>query len=233
MPSCPHRTDTEMPRPIRLAFVQAALPIGGAERLIQSLALGLPCDRIEPLAIHLYAPGPIGLALQGDGIPTESGLARGPWDPRVGKRLRLAYEQHAVDVVYATDSALPLFWTGRLRRSVPRPALVVGFHSTGKHGDFVQHRVANLTALPVADRLVALAGSHRDFLCRTLHLDPLRFTVIPNGVDAGRFTPAADRDAARRAAGLPEGVPLAGIVAALRPEKNHGLFLRAAQRVRE
>lgn len=222
-----------MARALRVAFLQASLPIGGAERLIQSLACGLPRARIEPVAIHLYAPGPIGEALAAAGVPSVSGLARGPWDPGVGARLARAYGEQAVDLAYVTDSALPLFWSGRLRRRASRPALVVGFHSTGKPGDFLQHRLANGSALPVADRLVALADTHREFLCRTLRLDRRRFVVIPNGVDPQRFAPAPDRDLARRAVGLPAGVPLAGIVAALRPEKNHPLFLRAAARVLE
>jgi glycosyltransferase involved in cell wall biosynthesis len=218
-----------MAAPIRLAFLQASLGFGGAERLTQALALGLR-GRFEPIAIHLYAPGPIGEQLAAAGVPQVSGLARGRWDTGVGGALARVYAQHRVDVVYTTDSAMPLFWAGWRRRRSPRPRLVVGFHSTGKPGDVLQHRLANAAALPIADRLVALAGPHRDYLSRALHLDPARMDVIPNGVDTRRFAPAADRAALRAELGLPEA-PLAGMVAAVRPEKNHSLFLRAAAQV--
>jgi len=56
--------------------------------------------------------------------------------------------------------------------------------------------------------------------------------VIPNGVDVGKFHPRWPTPALRRELDLPPGVPTAAIVAALRPEKNHELFLHAAAIVR-
>jgi glycosyltransferase involved in cell wall biosynthesis len=57
--------------------------------------------------------------------------------------------------------------------------------------------------------------------------------VIPNGVDVDRFAPQPERRRAIRAElGIAADAPAAGILAALRPEKNHELFLRAAARVR-
>jgi glycosyltransferase involved in cell wall biosynthesis len=56
--------------------------------------------------------------------------------------------------------------------------------------------------------------------------------VIPNGVDVQRFRPNDEaRAAIRREFGLPPDAPVVGIVAALRPEKNHELFLNAAAAV--
>jgi glycosyltransferase involved in cell wall biosynthesis len=52
--------------------------------------------------------------------------------------------------------------------------------------------------------------------------------VIPNGVDVERFRPLATPLGLRERIGLPATAPVAAIVAALRPEKNHELFLRAA-----
>src|SRR5206468_5066634 len=73
---------------------------------------------------------------------------------------------------------------------------------------------------------------HRRSLSRELRVPESRFRVVGSGVDLARFDPTLARAAARRAAGLPEGGPLVGIVAALRPEKNHALFIAAALRVR-
>ena len=52
--------------------------------------------------------------------------------------------------------------------------------------------------------------------------------MIPNGVDVGKFHPRWPTPALRLELDLPPEVPTAAIVAALRPEKNHELFLRAA-----
>jgi glycosyltransferase involved in cell wall biosynthesis len=214
-----------------VAFLQASLPVGGAERLVQSLMAGLDRGRFSTVAINLYAPGPIGEQLAAAGHAVVGGLARGRIDPRAAGRLDRALEERGAAVVYVADSALPLFWAGWRRRRHARPRLVVGFHSTGKSSDWLQHRVAGGCAFPVADRFVALAPGHRAFLCDRFRLDPARFTVIANGVDTARFHPAEDPMAARRAAGLGERERHVGIVAALRPEKHHSLFLRMARQV--
>ncbi|HEV3417737.1 MAG TPA: glycosyltransferase, partial [Pirellulales bacterium] len=56
--------------------------------------------------------------------------------------------------------------------------------------------------------------------------------VIPNGVDVDRFCARPADLCVRRQLGLPADAPVAGILAALRPEKNHEMFLRVAAQVR-
>jgi glycosyltransferase involved in cell wall biosynthesis len=216
---------------IRVAFLQASMPVGGAERLVQLLVRALDPKRFETVSVNLYGPGPVGAQLAAAGHAVVSGLAAGRWDPRVGGRLAALLAERQVDLVYVADSALPMFWAGWLRRRRPKPRLVVGFHSTGKPDDWFQHALAGWSARPAADHFVALAPSHEEYLVRRQRLDPLRVTVIANGVDLARFRPAPDRAAAKRAIGFDAAQLLVGIVAALRPEKHHGLFLRMAARV--
>lgn len=54
--------------------------------------------------------------------------------------------------------------------------------------------------------------------------------MIPNGIDTDRFVfnPEA-RAQWRSTQGIPSDAPVVGIVAALRPEKNHALFLESAR----
>lgn len=215
----------------RVAFVQAWLTIGGAERLVQALAERMDRTRIEPSLVNLYGPGAIGERMQAAGWKMTNHLAASRFDPGVGPRLAKALAEVRADVAYVIDSALPMFWMGVVRRRQPRPRLVLGFHSTGKLGDPFQHFLARRSAIPVADRLVALTETHRAHLAAELHVPAARFHVLRSGVDLARFDAQRPRAEARRAAGLPEDVPLAGIVAALRPEKNHALFLEAAKRV--
>jgi glycosyltransferase involved in cell wall biosynthesis len=56
--------------------------------------------------------------------------------------------------------------------------------------------------------------------------------VIPNGVDTQRFAPFAESASIRQELGIGPTDPIVGIVAALRLEKNHELFLEMAARVR-
>jgi glycosyltransferase involved in cell wall biosynthesis len=55
--------------------------------------------------------------------------------------------------------------------------------------------------------------------------------VIPNGVDTERFAPSSDTEAVREELGIGPTDPVVIFVAALRPEKNHELFLKVARRV--
>jgi glycosyltransferase involved in cell wall biosynthesis len=220
-------------RPIRVAFVTSSLGVGGAERLIQGLVQAVSRQRVLPSLVTLYEAGSVGEEILAAGeTPFERDLGRSRIDPRIGVRLASALRRLEADVVYTIDSPLPLFWTGLCRRFAPRPRLIVGFHSTGRASNRLQHAIATRTAFGAADRFVALAPSHREFLSRRFAVSPARFTVLPSGVDTNRFTPAADRAAARRAAGLPENGALVGLVAALRPEKNHALFFEVASRLR-
>ena len=216
---------------IRVAFLQSRLAIGGAERLVQSLV-----RRMAPLSIAASVftcddPGPIGEELEAEGRRVTSGLARGRLDPWTGVRLRRAFRDEGIDVVYVIDSPLPKFWAGALRRLSPRPRLIIGYHSTGVREGLAQHALSRALAVTAADRLVALSETHRAYLARQLHVEPGRLTVIGSGVDIGRFHDREARAEARRRTGLPADGPLVGIVAALRPEKNHEMFLRAARAV--
>ncbi len=217
--------------PVRVAFLQASLGFGGAERLVQALVSRIDPAKVVPLVVNLYGPGPVGEELERDGHRTFDRIARSWWSPWTGGRLRGLLARERVDVTCVVDSPLPLFWAGLERRRAARPGLVVGLHSTGRLGGGLQYEIASRVALPAADRLVALADSHRDHLAASRRLPPSRFEVIPSGVDLAAFAPPADRRARRRELGLPEDAPLAGIVAALRPEKNHALFVEAAARV--
>jgi glycosyltransferase involved in cell wall biosynthesis len=189
--------------------------------------VGLDRAEVEPIAVTLHGRGPVGDELAAAGHTVIDHLARGRQDLQAGGRLRRALRDHAVEAVVVPDSPLPLFWAGWLKRT-GGPRLVLAFHSTGRRASRLQHAVANACALPVADRFVALAASHARFLERQFGLDEGRIRVIGNGVDTQRFHPAADRSTACAALGLEPGDLHVGIVAALRPEKHHTLFLRAA-----
>ena len=85
---------------------------------------------------------------------------------------------------------------------------------------------------PITDAFIAVAKPHGQFLIDFEKFPASKVVVIPNGVDTTRFIPnQGARAVVRQELGLPPDTPLIGIVAALRPEKNHTLFLEAAKRV--
>ncbi len=78
-----------------------------------------------------------------------------------------------------------------------------------------------------ASRWVVTTGaSLRDELVARLGCDPARVVSVPTGIDETRFVPG-DREAARRALGLPQDRFAVGIVATLRSWKGHAYLVDA------
>jgi glycosyltransferase involved in cell wall biosynthesis len=121
-----------------------------------------------------------------------------------------------------------MFWGRIAARRVGVPVVLSALHSTG-WPDGVGRLNRLLT--PITDSFIAVAESHGQFLAKNLRISSDRVAVIPNGVDTRRFAPVADVAGIRREFGIGATDPVVGIVAALRPEKNHELFLEMATRV--
>jgi glycosyltransferase involved in cell wall biosynthesis len=122
-----------------------------------------------------------------------------------------------------------MFW-GRLAASRARvPVVLSALHSTGLP-DHVE--LPNRLLAPLTDGFIAVAKSHGEYLTRAEGCPAHKVRVIPNGVDVDRFKPKNPDALLRGELGLSTDSAVVSIVAALRPEKNHELFLRAARRVR-
>jgi glycosyltransferase involved in cell wall biosynthesis len=102
-------------------------------------------------------------------------------------------------------------------------------HSTGlpDHVEF-----SNRLLSPLTDAFIAVAESHGCYLAAHEGCPAKKICVIPNGVDVERFHPRWPDRALQQELGLDAKAPVVGIVAALRPEKNHELFLQMAALVR-
>jgi glycosyltransferase involved in cell wall biosynthesis len=84
---------------------------------------------------------------------------------------------------------------------------------------------------PITDAFIAVAASHGKFLVEREGFPADRVAVIANGVDTQKYVPMSDATEVRSELGIAHDAPVVGIVAALRPEKNHELFLEMANRV--
>jgi len=81
-------------------------------------------------------------------------------------------------------------------------------------------------------RLIAAAGFIADTMRDSLGVPADRIDVIGECVDTQEFSPG-DGSEFRREFAIPENAPLFGIVAMLRGEKGHDIFLAAARKVLE
>jgi glycosyltransferase involved in cell wall biosynthesis len=215
--------------PLRVMFVLTSMPVGGAETLLVNLVRRMDRGRSTPELCCLKQFGPLGEVLAQE-IPAFSGLLAHKYDFNVWRRLTRLLEERRIDAVVTVGTGGDRMFWGRLaawRAGVP--VVLSALHSTG-----LPDRVEPLNRLlaPWTDGFIAVAEAHGRYLVQSEGCPAHKVRVVPNGVDVERFQPRPRSEALRRELGLPPAAPVAGIVAALRPEKNHELFLRVAARVR-
>ena len=121
---------------------------------------------------------------------------------------------------------------GRIAAWLTRvPHNVVWVHN---YGDTEPRGAVRRIADRVLDRVTSayfgLAKAQIDYLVDDLKYPPAKIRIIPNGVDPDRFQWTDDRSAVSEL-GIGESDKVVGILAMLRPEKDHATFLRAARLV--
>jgi glycosyltransferase involved in cell wall biosynthesis len=214
--------------PLRVMFLITSMPVGGAETLLVNLIRRLDRARFLPELCCLKDLGPLGEQLAEE-IPAHHGLLRCKYDLRVLRRLTRLLASRQIDAVVTVGAGDKMFW-GRLaawRAGVP--VVVSALHSTGWPDGVGK---LNRLLTPLTDAFVGVAAEHGRHLVENERFPAEKVHVISNGVDVERFRfSAAARAAVRRELDIDELAPVVGIVAALRHEKNHLLFLRAAAHV--
>jgi glycosyltransferase involved in cell wall biosynthesis len=218
----------QLGRPLRTAFVLSSMQVGGAETLLVNMIRRFRPDRIAPSVVCTKEPGPLGDLLAVD-FPVSSGWLRNKYDLSVISRLASFFKKERIDAVVTVGAGDKMFW-GRLAAAFARvPVICSSLHSTG-WPDGVGRLNRLLT--PLTDRFIAVAKAHGSFLVQWERFPESKVAVIHNGVDTDVFRPdVASRISVRKELGLPVTANLVGIVAALRPEKNHEHFVQVAHQI--
>jgi len=204
------------------------MPVGGAETLLVNLLRRFRTSHILPSVACLKEKGPLGEELSVEFSVTEHWL-KSKYDLRVLPRLAAHLHRNKIDAVISVGAGDKMFWGRLAARLANVPVICSALHSTG-WPDGVGKMNRWLT--PITDAFIAVAKPHGQFLIDFEKFPAKKVVVVPNGVDTERFQPNRGlRDVVRQELGFSPDTPLVGIVAALRPEKNHSLFLNAANKV--
>jgi glycosyltransferase involved in cell wall biosynthesis len=214
-------------RRLRVMFVQTDMRVGGAEMITANIIGRLDRRRFAPELCCLKERGELGESLSEE-IPVHHNLLAGKYDLRVWPRLVKLLRTRKIDAVITVGAGDKMFWGRLAARRVGVPVVLSALHSTG-WPDGVGRLNRMLT--PITDAFIAVAESHGQFLAKNLKIPRERVVAISNGVDTTRFAPLPDVTSIRHELGIGPTDPVVGIVAALRPEKNHELFLEMASRV--
>ena len=217
-------------RPLNVMFVITSMPVGGAETLLLNLVRRFDRQRVNPMICMMKEQGPLGETAAAE-IPVFDHLIGHKFDIAVVRRLRKLFKENHVDAVITVGAGDKMFWGRLAAKGASVPVILSALHSTG-WPDGVSRLNRMLTR--ITDGFIAVADSHADHLREVEQFPAEKVFMIPNGIDTDRFQfDVAARRRWREQVGIPKDAPVVGIVAALRSEKNHELFVEAASRVTE
>ncbi len=211
-------------------FVITSMPVGGAETLLVNMIRRMEPSRCKPHVCCLKEMDILGEQLSGE-FPVFYNQIRHKFDVAVMGRLKRLFKENQIDAVITVGAGDKMFW-GRLAAKRARvPVILSALHSTG-WPDGVGRLNRILT--PITDGFIAVADNHGRYLVEQERFPEEKVFVIPNGVDTERFQRCeTSRTQWRDDLNIPQDAPVVGIVAALRPEKNHRLFLKIAAQIKK
>ncbi len=227
-PSEPAERASSQQRPLRTLFVITSMPVGGAETLLVNMLDRFDPRRVVAEVVCLKSPGPLGESIS-DRHNVHSDFTRGKWDLRVLPRLVSLMRHRQIDAVITIGAGDKMFWGRLAAKCAGVPVICSALHSTG-WPDGVGRMNRWLT--PITDGFIAVADHHGTHLAKYERFPKNRVHIIRNGIDCGRFVPSPQARAKLRGElRLPDDSRLVGIVAALRPEKNHLMFIEVTAAV--
>ena len=217
---------------IKVLHIVGGGEFGGAERSILDLIRFLP-QPYQPMAACFYE-GRFQETLQNAGIPCLVVPNQGRYDWRLTGSLREIIRSNAIDIVHTHGVRANFF--GRLAGRLERKPVLTTVHSNLEH-DYPERSsrwvawLMERTTRSMSSRFIAVSNGVKRDLVRT-GVAPEKIRVVHNGIDLSRWQKnPGDERMMHRELGIPEHVPLIGMVARLHPVKGHAVFFRAAARV--
>jgi len=219
--------------PLSIFLLIRSLNVGGSERQLVHLALGLQRRGHRVTVGVFYGGGLLAAELEQSGVPVVNLAKRGRWD-LLGflVRVRRAIATARPDVVYSYLGSANLI-AAAVRSAAREPRLVWSIRSSdvdlSKYGRLERLSYAlesRLSSLP--DLIISNSHSGREFAAAN-GFPPDKIAVVPNGIDTDRFRlDPALRDSQRARWDIGDGEIAVGVLARLDPMKGYPTFLRAA-----
>jgi len=169
------------------------------------------------------------------GIGGVERLQRRRYDPVAALRLYRHMRIDPPDVVFLLDHHNAMLWGRVAALMAGVPGVVVASHATGLFGGRRNFRLSDRWLFEFTDRVVALGPTHARYLVETEGVSPGKIAIIENGIPVGEFADSggdAGIDALRDELQVEPGDKVVMMVAALRPEKAHEVFLESASLLR-
>lgn len=222
---------------MKIMFLVRSLDLGGAQRQLAALAVGLRERGHDVTVVTFYDGGAFVAELIEAGVRHVSLAKRGRWDfLGFGIRYRRCLRTERPEILHGYLPTANIIAALSRGTGANRPRIIWGIRASDMQLDRYDW-MARLSCLVEArlsrfvDRVIS--NSHRGLetaVARGLVAD--QAVVIPNGIDVERFKPdAGKRFAVRAELGVQESDLLIGLPARFDPMKDHENFLTAMQQL--
>jgi L-malate glycosyltransferase len=219
-------------QPIKIAFVLHVMQVAGAEMLVAETIHRLG-KKLDPIVLCLDGVGQLGEQIQSEGVPViPLGRRPGLDFPTIGN-LAQEIRNYGVEIVHAHQYT-PFFYSSLAKLRASRRFHLI-FTEHGRHYPDVvsnKRRFVNRWFLSrLADEINAVCRFSAEALERNDGFSGHPIEVIENGIDVGRYLPAANRSAIRKALGLDPLRRYVACIARFHPVKDHEMLIRAFDNV--
>jgi glycosyltransferase involved in cell wall biosynthesis len=219
-------TSASTPGAIRIAFVMHVMQVAGAEVLVAETIRALG-NRLDPVIFCLDAIGPLGEALQSQGVPVVSFGRRPGYDWRVAWQMARELRRRRIQVIHAHQYT-PFFYSALARvLAGGRPRLIFTEH--GRHYPDVVRPVRRHVNRWLLSHLVTQTNAVCAFSATALRevdgFSGVQVGVIENGIQLDRYAGHLDSTLARQRVGVPADRRYIVNVARLHPVKDQATLI--------
>jgi len=214
---------------VKVLHLMQGLEVGGLEYMVVNLIKGLDSERFVSSVCCFDTLGSLADDLEGVDVKL---LRRRPGiDYSYPFRLASLIRKEKAQILHLHNPTA--FFYGALAGALSGVPWVVYTEHARDVRPNMKIRVADRLLACFTDRVVAVAGHVKKNLVEYQWFNPLKVSIIYNGIDSSRFPAVYDAAGARRALGIEPSAPVVGIVARLDPIKNHKCLIRAMVHVKE
>ena len=206
---------------VKVLYVFAALPVGGAEEVLITEVEGLDKTRFDPLVCVLSEKGPVGERIESRGFPVVAlhRMKSHRFDPRIIRDLYRLIKTEKVEVVHTHLYDGNKY--GRLAAGLARvPALISHYHNVYARRRIKYHLI-NRVLSTLNDRILAVSQAVKESVVRYDRISPGKIEVLYNGIDPSKFKGDFKDSGARQQFGVKPEDFLIGVVARLEEQKGH------------
>ncbi len=220
----------------KVVFVVPDLQVGGAERQVVDLVNHLDHDRFDATLFTFGKTNDLAKYLRGVRqvtVPREF-----KFDARPILALARLIRKERVELVHCTLEVSLFVAMAAVALSGRKVRVVQALHTTEASGqrEELANRLLHSNVMRACDRIITVCEGQRAYWAKKYPFLAPKMTTIYNGTELEKYRDdvLADRKAAlRHELGIEEGDVVMGMLAAIRPEKNHAGVLAAAARVVE